>query len=980
MTTQTELRHKSKFVRAVFPWVVAATAMVVYLATLNRWVSFNSLPYVARVTGLMWTPELTGSYGSFGPCGPLFYLVTYPFRWLPAQWVPLALNLFAAVCAALVLALLARSVALLPHDRTHEQRQREHSPFSLLSIRAAWIPPALAAAVCGLQLAFWENATAASGDIFELLLFAYVARCLLEYRIAWRDSWLLRAALVYGAAMTGSWVMIGFLPLFVAAMLWIRGISFFNLRFLRSMMLCGLTGLLLYLLLPLVYVISESPEASFWQALKVNLGTEKNVLQFFVLRMPKDMLLLLATTSFLPIFLIGIRWSSYFGDPSKVGIAVTTAILHLAHAAFLGVCLWVAFDPEFSPTRRGLVFLPLYYLGALSIGYLAGYFLLVFQPLSKRMGQVAPWQVGLYRFAQVSIWGLLLLVPAGLAWKNLPQIRMTNGPAVMQYASLLTRNLPEHAVLLSESEGARGGNNPIRLWLAQAWYARNGKSDDYLFLDTQSMQVPTYHAFLQKRHPNEMPALVNAKVARGVAVGTLINLITKLSEKNAVYYLHPSFGYYFEFFSPKTRGMGFEMTPYPTNLVDAPKLTDAELDKNEAFWQEAQPVFDGLLPFIEQPDSYRGGRWGQKLMNKFGISFQPNPTALALGQYYSQSLTAWGAELQRARRLKEAGQHFNTALDLKPGNVVARFNLACNRDLRAGTRLEVKVIRSLEEEFGRYRNWEQVLRENGPFDDPTHCFGEAITFVQGRLFRQSAQQFERVHQLVPDHVLTLFWLAQFYANRVPERALALLAELRGHVQGLADSGIRPIEISATEAVVLFSAHRETEAEQLLQTIMAENPKDEKILAMVAQISSTFGRFTNALLAVERQLQIKPDDTAALVAKGYLHMQTGDFQKAIPVLSHVLSLETNNYTAQFNRAIAYLQFDKLAEAQQDYEALQHVYPNSFRVYYGLGEIAWRRKDTNAAIRYYELYLTNSAPESEEGKMISERLLSLKPASP
>ena len=48
---------------------------------------------------------------------------------------PVALNLFSAVCAALTLGLLARSVAILPHDRTDAQREREHSDFSFLTIR-----------------------------------------------------------------------------------------------------------------------------------------------------------------------------------------------------------------------------------------------------------------------------------------------------------------------------------------------------------------------------------------------------------------------------------------------------------------------------------------------------------------------------------------------------------------------------------------------------------------------------------------------------------------------------------------------------------------------------------------------------------------------------------------------------------------------------------------------------------------------------
>jgi len=48
--------------------------------------------------------------------------------------------------------------------------------------------------------------------MLDLLLFAYVIRNLLEFRLDGRESWLLKASLVYGAGMTNNWAMIGFFP------------------------------------------------------------------------------------------------------------------------------------------------------------------------------------------------------------------------------------------------------------------------------------------------------------------------------------------------------------------------------------------------------------------------------------------------------------------------------------------------------------------------------------------------------------------------------------------------------------------------------------------------------------------------------------------------------------------------------------------------------------------------------------------------
>ena len=82
------INAERRFVPAILPWVVAAVALAVFLATLNHLVSLSSLPLVARVSGWTWQPDLYG---------PLFWLVTFPFRWLPPGLIPVALNIFAAV-------------------------------------------------------------------------------------------------------------------------------------------------------------------------------------------------------------------------------------------------------------------------------------------------------------------------------------------------------------------------------------------------------------------------------------------------------------------------------------------------------------------------------------------------------------------------------------------------------------------------------------------------------------------------------------------------------------------------------------------------------------------------------------------------------------------------------------------------------------------------------------------------------------------
>jgi tetratricopeptide (TPR) repeat protein len=963
-----------KFPLAVLPWLVAAGGLAVYLVTLNRWVSLGSLQQVARVSGWTWQPEVYG---------PLFWLLSYPFRWLPAHVIPFALNCFAAVCAALSLALLARSVALLPHDRTDEQRRQLAGDSALLSIRAAWLPPVLAALVCGLQLTFWEHATAISAppppwgtgsEMFDLLLFAYVVRCLLEFRADQRESWLLRAALVFGAAMTNNWAMVGFLPAFLVALVWIRGLSFFNLRFLARMGLCGVAGLSLYLLLPLVQLGADAA-VPFWPALKANLAAQRNILTVLY-QNGRQVVALLALTSLVPVFIISIRWASYFGDTSRLGVALATVMFHIVHALFLVACIWVALDPPFSPRNKGFgaPFLTFYYLGALVVGYCSGYFLLLFGGKSDRRERVPPYRRLINRVVTAAVWSLLLLVPAALIYRNLPQIRITNSPMLKQYAAQMAEALPaEHVVLLAD--------DPRNLFLLQGYLAQSGKRKDYLFLDTASLLYPEYHRFLKRQHPQVWESNPPKGLTKRAEPLLLVKLLLDLARTNSIYYLHPSFGYYFEFFYQEPQGLVYQLTPYPTNRLLAPLPGKELIAENEAFWATANSqALQPLLAVIAPPASDREAGLLESLVAHAHLTRERNRDAASLAAIYSRALNYWGVEQQKCGELTNAAAQFERALDLNQDNLVAQVNLECNRNLRAGRMSSVQVSRSIEDQFGKYRNWEQVMGDNGPFDEPNFCYEQGRVFMHNNLYRQAASEFERVRVLAPEKLAASIWLAQLYVvSRMPAQALKLIEEVRAQ-----PDLVEAVRSNRTELLfVQASAHLAQDdlsgAEATVGSVLARYPNDTNLLSTAAQVYMNYRRYSNALGIIERELALAPTNVNALVNKGYACIQIGDFERAIPPLTQVLAMDTNNYSALLNRAIASLRADKLEPAQQDYEVLQKAFPTAFQIYFGLGEIAWRRKDTNAAVRNYQLYLANAPTNSSEAKLVSARLQELKPGT-
>jgi hypothetical protein len=119
MTAYESFHRKKSFIPDGLPWILGGIALLGYLLTLNHWVGMNSLQMTAQVGGWSWPQNYLG---------PVHFLVTYPLRWLAPATLPLGLNIFTAVCAALTLTQLARAIALLPHATSARARVQRLLP------------------------------------------------------------------------------------------------------------------------------------------------------------------------------------------------------------------------------------------------------------------------------------------------------------------------------------------------------------------------------------------------------------------------------------------------------------------------------------------------------------------------------------------------------------------------------------------------------------------------------------------------------------------------------------------------------------------------------------------------------------------------------------------------------------------------------------------------------------------------------------
>jgi len=968
-TTQTR-----SFVRTVLPWLIAAGVLLVYLFTLNTTITSRSIWPLARAAGFDWHQTYIA---------PLTYLVTLPIRWLPTGAQLFALNFLSALFAAASLGLLARSVALLPHDRTQLQREKRLDENAFLTGKLAWVPVVFAVVAAAFQLSFWENAVVGTGEMLDLLLFAYCVRCLLEYRVEDKNSWLYRLSVVYGAGMANNFAMLAFFPALIVSLVWIKGWRFFRFDFLVKMFLLGLAGLSLYLVLPLMNL----GDTAFWASLKTNLTYQKQI----VVGM-RQVAIMPAIFCLVPLLLMGFKWPGGFGDQSPVGSLFANLAAILLHAGLLVFCLYIVFDPDTPVSPRHIadtyrtsgvrfVFLPAYFLGALIVGYYSGFLLVVFSgtPGRSRRRLVFPPIVNYAVTAAVCAGAAY--VAGRLLYQNFPKIRALNSPSLREYAQELAKSLPEKPAVIF-------GDDPVQL---HAVASVVGRKSDHVFIEATAMTELDYHRFLQRRYGNKLPKVEAFPGETGIGSLQNIRALDQMRATRELVYLHPSFGYFFEAFYLEPRQLTYVLKPYPTNALSAPAPDAALIAAQQTYW-----------------NTLRGGAL-KNLKDELkalptDVKKRPDHTASFVGTYYSRALDWWGAELQRANRFEEAAPLFAEAVVLNPDNAAALVNAAANELWRRERKRLPKMTDEQQAKLALYRgNVTYLFTACGPVDEPSFLTELATTFTQNTLYRQAEQMLRRSLDYVPDDLSTILALVnvQILGQR-PDAAIATLAETRRLPNwNTLDAGTR-IEAARLEALAWLAKGDFKAAEDLLKSVVEKNRAEGASYYAFSHLYTTYAnqlqdmgdaagaavQRTNALRVLDPLLQTQPTNAVARFTEGNLAFYTGNFERAVQAFTKVLELTGENRAALINRAVANLRWGlsltntaerlaRLRAARTDYETYRTKFTPDYRVYYGLGQIAYEEKDWKTAREHYENYMSLSgSADPEERRKVRERIEELK----
>ncbi len=913
------------------------------------------------------TAQVAGWGGETMQSEPLYWLMTLPLRCLPAGWMAPALNILSAILAALTLGILARSLELAAWDR----------PLETLEWRSR-LPLLLACVICGLEYNFWKEATAGTGEMLQLLLLAAAIGCLCKYRVTCRLRWMRAAALIWGLGMAENWMMVFTLPIFVASLFWLGKFDMLSLKTILRLALAGLAGFLVFFTLPLarsvaLHVPLQCCDFCLYalKAYKSLLGT----LWFEFWHLHRMELLVVTLFFFVPIFPIifrgrdeGTRHKRSFdrlmlwGDRGK-------------KAAFLLVCVWLAFDPLVGPrwivlqqTGIALPLLSLDYLAALCAGFLAGDLLLALLAERDRRHHSRRFLERISRHATPILAALLIVAAAGLLVRNAPAILLANREPVAQFGELALKSLPPGGGMVLSDQ-------PAKLQVFQATAACQGNSR-WLAVNLQRLSRWDYRQRLSKTYPGEwftegQPNLLNQQ---GV-----VAMAAQFARTGHVYYLEDDCGTLFDTVYLDPVGSVFTVKPAPDDVLHPPRLSAATISSVEQFWNGTTPQLEAIEGII----SPRSSRFDKTLHLVLACGqIQPVPPAQTreLADWYSVALNDWGVRLQQAGQITAAHHRFIQALMLNTNNIAAQMNLVCNSNLVAGNKMNLSYVRGLAAELGDFNRLTYFIYGYGMVDQPSFCYVLGVAFLDAGLPRQALEQFLRAQTLAPDVAAPKLAAADLYNHfGFGEQARRLIAEARGDMP-LAQQNSLNTELSVLQAESWFAQTNAANAGTELRSLLNEHPGDVQAVSMAMRAYVSFGDYSNALRVVNSWLAANPDDLNALMGKGAVCEKLGRADDAIATYNHALSL-TNAPLIRLLRDQSYVEAGKLDAAEGDLLQMDKTATNHLDTDLALAQIASRRHETNDTLVWLQRCLTNVPANSVPYQWLVGRINALKsPGTP
>jgi tetratricopeptide (TPR) repeat protein len=237
-----------------------------------------------------------------------------------------------------------------------------------------------------------------------------------------------------------------------------------------------------------------------------------------------------------------------------------------------------------------------------------------------------------------------------------------------------------------------------------------------------------------------------------------------------------------------------------------------------------------------------------------------------------------------------------------------------------------------------------------------HLLAGDFYFFRLRQSELAKQQYEAGMAAAPkDKTTYQKRLVELYATTGSNTQANQLAE------ALLKENPKDTDVIAMHAALLLTSGKPEQVNQAaidLQSLVAKNPNNHLIRYNYARALLAKGQLEPARLQLDDALKTRPDFVAAreLLARVYLFKQ--DASKALQTADEILQLDRNNLTGHLTRSAALLALKQVDKARAELDLVTRLYPQNPDARYQVGVLALRDKDYKKAEQLFEtLYREN-----------------------
>jgi tetratricopeptide (TPR) repeat protein len=129
-------------------------------------------------------------------------------------------------------------------------------------------------------------------------------------------------------------------------------------------------------------------------------------------------------------------------------------------------------------------------------------------------------------------------------------------------------------------------------------------------------------------------------------------------------------------------------------------------------------------------------------------------------------------------------------------------------------------------------------------------------------------------------------------------------------------------------------------------LLAANPKDTRILSMIAHQDATEGKDADAIAVYERIFEITPEDKISWFNYGFLVQKRGDHAKALKAFEKVVAADEKIDRAWFGKGLSHVALQQYEPAAEAFKKTNKLQPLSPHGYYELAKVQHALGDDNA----------------------------------